>query len=61
MLWLKWCIVPTLFYEVIVADVVYPAILLTFNRNIALFSTMVHSESASGINQDVLQSRSSGR
>ena len=30
MIWLKRCVVPTLPYEVIVADVVYPMILLAF-------------------------------
>jgi len=41
MLWLKQCVMLTLLHEVIVADVVYPAILLAFGRNIALLLAMV--------------------
>jgi len=41
MLWLKWCIVPTFSHEVIVTDVVYPAVLLAFGRNIALLPVTV--------------------
>ena len=41
LLWLKWCVVPTLLHEVIVADVVYPAVLLAFGRGIALLPMMV--------------------
>ena len=36
MLWLKRCVVPTLPHEVIVADVVYPAVLLAHGNPIAL-------------------------
>ena len=41
MLWLKRCVVPTLPHEVIVADVVYPAVLLAQRKSIALFPAMV--------------------
>ena len=41
MLWLKRCVVPTLPYEVIIADVVYPAILLAYGKSIALLPVMV--------------------
>ena len=41
MLWLKRCVVPTLPHEVIVADVVYPAVLLAYGRSIALLPAMV--------------------
>ena len=41
MLWLKRCVLPTLPYEVIVADVVYPAILLAYGKSIALLPAMV--------------------
>ena len=41
MLWLKRCVVPTLPHEVIVADVVYPAVLLAHGRSIALLPAMV--------------------
>jgi len=41
MLWLKRCVVPTLSHEVIVADVVYPIVLLAFGWNIALLPTMM--------------------
>ena len=40
MLWLKRCVVPTLPHEVIVADVVYPAVLLAYGRPIALLPAM---------------------
>jgi len=40
MLWLKQCVVLTLSYEVIVADVVYPAVLLAFGQNISLLTAM---------------------
>ena len=36
MLWLKHCEVPTLPHEVIVADVVYPTVLLAYGKSIAL-------------------------
>jgi len=36
MLWLKRCVVPTLPHEVIVADVVYPAVLLAYGKSISL-------------------------
>ena len=54
---------PILSHEVIVADVVYPTVLLAFGRSIALSFNDggMHSERASGINQDILQSESSGR
>ena len=41
MLWLKHCVVPTLPHEVIVADVVYPVVLLAYGRSIALLPAMV--------------------
>ena len=41
MLWLKHCVVPTLPHEVIVADVVYPAVLLAYGKSIALLPAMV--------------------
>jgi len=41
MLWLKWRVVPTNPHEIIVADVVYPAVLLAFGWGIALLPTMV--------------------
>jgi len=41
MLWLKRCVVPTLSHEVIVADVVYPAILLAHKKSITLLPMMV--------------------
>ena len=41
MLWLKCCVVPTLTHEVIVADVVYPAVLLAHEKSIALLLAMV--------------------
>jgi len=41
MLWLKRCVVPTLPHKVIVANVVYPAVLLAFSQSIALLSMIV--------------------
>jgi len=41
MMWLKRCVVPMLPHEVIVADVVYPAVLLAHGKSIALFPAMV--------------------
>jgi len=41
MLWLKRYVVLTLSHEVIMVDVVYPAVLLAFGQSIALLSTMV--------------------
>ena len=41
MLWLKRCVVPTLPHEVIVADVVYPAVLRAHVKSIALLPAMV--------------------
>ena len=41
MLWLKWCEVPTFPHEVIVANVVYPTLLLAFGRGISLLPMMV--------------------
>jgi len=41
MLWLKRCVVPTLSHEVIVADVVYPVVLLAHRKSIALLPVMV--------------------
>jgi len=41
MLWLKRCVVLTLPHEVIVADVVYPAVLLAHQKSISLLPTMV--------------------
>jgi len=40
-LWLKRCVVPTLSHEVIVANVVYPAVLLAHGKSIALLPVMV--------------------
>jgi len=48
MLWLKRCVVPTLPHEVIIADVVYPAVLLAYGRSIALLPAMV-AEIQSGL------------
>ena len=41
MLWLKRCVVSTLPHEVIIADVVYPTVLLAYGRSIALLPAMV--------------------
>ena len=41
MLWLKRCIIFTLPHEVIVADVFYPAVLLTYDRFLGLLPIMV--------------------
>jgi len=41
MLWIKRCVVPTLPHEVIIADVVYPAVLPANRKSIALLPTMV--------------------
>ena len=41
MLWLKRCVVLTLPHEVIVADVVYPTVLLAHGKSIALLPAMV--------------------
>jgi len=41
MLWLKRCVVPTLSHEVIVTDIVYPAVLLAHGKSIALLPVMV--------------------
>ena len=41
MLWLKRCVVPTLPHEVIIADVVYPAVLLAYGKSIALLPATV--------------------
>jgi len=41
MLWLKRCVVSTLPHEVIVADVVYPAVLFAHGKSIALLPAMV--------------------
>jgi len=41
MLWLKRCVVPTLPHEVIIADVVYPAVLLAYEKSIVLLPAMV--------------------
>ena len=43
MLWLKRCVVPTLPYEVIVADVVYPVVLLAHGKSISLLLALVAS------------------
>ena len=48
MLWLKRCVVPTLPHEVIIADVVYPAVLLAYGKSIALLPAMV-AEIQSGL------------
>jgi len=41
MLWLKWCVVPTLPHEVIVVDVVCPAVLLAHDQSLCLLPAMV--------------------
>jgi len=41
MLWLKRCVVPTPPHEVIVADVVYPAVLIVHGKSISLLLAMV--------------------
>ena len=41
MLWLKRCVVLTLPHEIIIVDVVYPAVLLAYGKSIALLSVMV--------------------
>jgi len=41
MLWLKRCVVPMLPHEVLVADVVYPAVLLAYGKSISLLLAMV--------------------
>jgi len=41
MLWLKRCVVPTLPHKVIVADVVYPTVLLAYEKSISLLPAMV--------------------
>ena len=41
MLWVKWCVVRTLPHEVIVVDVVYPAILLAYGRSLSFLLAMV--------------------
>ena len=41
MLWLKHCVVPMLQHEVIVAYVVYPAVLLAHRKSISLLPVMV--------------------
>jgi len=43
MLWLKRCVVLTLPHEVIIADVVYPAVLLAHEKSISLLQAMVAS------------------
>jgi len=41
MLWLKRCVVSMLPHEVIVADVVYPTVLLAYEKSIALLPAMI--------------------
>ena len=41
LLWLKWCIVPTLTHEVLVANVVYPAVLLSYDQSLSMLLAMV--------------------
>jgi len=41
MLWLKRCVVSTLLHEVIITDMVYPAVLLAHEKSIALLPAMV--------------------
>jgi len=41
MLWLKRCVVPTLPHEVIIANMVYPAVLLAHGKSISLLLAMV--------------------
>jgi len=48
MLWLKRCVVPTLPLEVIIADVVYPAVSFACEKSIALLPAMV-AEIQSGL------------
>ena len=40
MLWMKRCVLPMLPHEVIIADVVYPAVLLAHGKSISLLSAM---------------------
>ena len=40
-LWLKRCVVPTLPHEVIVADMMYPTVLLTHGRSISLLQPIM--------------------
>ena len=40
-LWLNQCVVPTLPHEVIVVDVVYLAVLLTYGRSLGFLPSMV--------------------
>ena len=41
LLWLKQCVVPTLPHEVIVTNMVYPAVLLAYGKSVALLLAMV--------------------
>jgi len=41
MLWIKRCVVPTLPYEVLIANVVYPTILLSYGRSLSMLPAMV--------------------
>ena len=41
MLWIKRCVVPTLPYEVLIANVVYPTILLSYGRSLSMLPEMV--------------------
>ena len=41
MLWLKRCVVPTLSYDVLIADIVYTTFLLSHGRSLGLLSAMV--------------------
>jgi len=41
MLWLKHCVVPTLPHKVIVANVMYPTVLLAHGKSISVLSAMV--------------------
>ena len=41
MLWLKRCVMPTLPHKVIIADMIYPAILLVHGLPLSLLSVMV--------------------
>jgi len=41
MLWLKRCVAPILPHEVVVADMVCPAVLLAYGKSIALLLAMI--------------------
>jgi len=41
MLWMKRCVIPKLPHEVIVTNMVYPAVLLAYGKSISLLLAMV--------------------